>query len=301
LGARAPVALLRPAPPARTAVPGLAEAARSAIAAAAAAPGLRHAALVALAPPDAVEALLGAETGGLAPAAGALRLSRDAAGHVVESPTAAALAAARRLSADPFGPEVAALLAPPPPEARAATEHALAPWLDSAPPAPPAEAAAPKPARPRPPHRPAAREIRVRIGGLPVTLRIREDTQHRPVGLSFHFPSDPAGLRPLLDPLARVLSDAWSRQVSPAAFVEAFAHAPIGPGGAVEGDPDIARATSVLDWAARRIGRDYLGREDLPDPAPAPSRAAPPALPLDLPPVPPARRPPRGRALRLAG
>lgn len=302
-GARAPLALIRPAPPAQTAVPGLAEAARAALDAAATAPGLRHAALIALSPPDPVEALLGAETGGLAPAAGAARLLRDAAGRVVEAPTAAARAAARRLGADPLGPEVAALLAPPPLEARAATERALAPWLDAAPPAPPAEAGPPKPARARPAHRPAAREISVRIGGLPVVLRIQEDARRRPVGLSFHLPADPAGLRPLLEPLARVLSDAWAQHVSPAGFVEAFAHAPVGPGGAVEGDPDIARAASVLDWAARRIGRDYLGRDDLPDPLPAaaPARAAAPLLPLDLPPAPPARRGPRGRALRLAG
>jgi hypothetical protein len=302
-GARAPVALMRPPPPSRTAVPGLAEAARAALDAAAAAPGLRHAALLALSPPDAVEALLGAETGGLAPAAGASRLLRDAAGRVVEAPTAAARAAARRLGVDPLGPEVAALLAPPPPEARTTTERALAPWLDAAPPVPAAEAAPPKPARARPAHRPAAREIAVRIGGLPVVLRIEEDARRRPVGLSFHLPTDSAGLRPLLEPLARVLSDAWAQHVSPACFVEAFAHAAIGPGGAVEGDPHIARAASVLDWAARRIGRDYLGRDDLPDPLPtaAPARAAAPLLPLDLPPAPPARRPPRGRALRLAG
>ena len=64
LGAREPVALLWPAAPGKTPVPGLAAAARAALDAAAASPGLRHQALVALAMPDAVEALLGVETGG---------------------------------------------------------------------------------------------------------------------------------------------------------------------------------------------------------------------------------------------
>jgi hypothetical protein len=303
-GARVPVPLPRPAPPARCPVPGLAEAAHAALAAAAAAPGLRHRALLALSAPDAVDAVLGAEVGGIAPPAGATRLVRDATGEVVEAPTAAALAAARRLGCDPFTPPVAALLAPPPPEARVAMAAAVAPWLDAAPPAPPVAAEAPHPTRRRPPLRSPAREITARVGGLPVVLRLQEDAQGRPVGIGFHLPADPAGLRPLLAALGHVLSDAWAQGVSPAGFVEAFAHAAIGPGGAVEGDPHIARATSVLDWAARRIGREYLGREDLPDPLPAATapRATAPLLPLDLPPAPPAaRRTTRRRALRLAG
>ncbi|MBR0674430.1 hypothetical protein GXW76_24910, partial [Roseomonas soli] len=55
-GALHPVALIWPEPPAETAVPGLAAAARAALDAAAASPGLRHAGCVALAPADAVEA-----------------------------------------------------------------------------------------------------------------------------------------------------------------------------------------------------------------------------------------------------
>ncbi len=40
-----------------------------------------------------------------------------------------------------------------------------------------------------------------------------------------------------------------------------------GNGGVVEGDAAIQRATSVIDWAFRRLALDYLGRADLPDPA----------------------------------
>jgi hypothetical protein len=70
----------------------------------------------------------------------------------------------------------------------------------------------------------------------------------------------------------------------------------------VEGDAAIRRATSVLDWAFRRLALDYLGRGDLPDPAEeetlaTPARAEPPLLPLDLPAQPAPRR---GRAWRQA-
>lgn len=302
LGARAPLALFWPAPPEATPVPGLAQAARAALDAAAAARGLRHAALLAISPADAVEALLGAERGGLAPPAGATRLLRDAAGEVTEAPTRAARAAARRLGTDPLGPEVAALLAPVAPAARAAMERALGPWLDAGLPVAPAEAAPARPARARPAPRQAARQFAVRIGGIPVTLRITEDHDRRPTGLSITLGADPAGLRALLEPLCRTTSDSWARRVPPDAFVACFAHAAIGPGGPVEGDADIARASSVLDWAARRIGRDYLGRTDLADPPPpigAP-RAAAPLLPLDLPSGPPMPRAPRRRAVRLS-
>jgi ribonucleoside-diphosphate reductase alpha chain len=298
-GARAPIALFWPAPPPASPVPGLAEAARAALDAAAAAPGLRHAALLALSPADAAEALLGAEQGGLAPPCGPTRLVRQASGEVTDAPTRAALAAARRLAVDPLGPEVAALLAPVSAAARAATERALLPWLDAALPLAPAEAA---PARARPAPRPATRQVAVRIGGIPVTLRITEAPDRRPTGLSISLGADPAGLRAVIEPLCRTVSDGWARRVPPDAFVACFAHAAIGPGGAVEGDPDIARASSVLDWAARRIGRDYLGRIDLLDP-PTPAivpRAAAPLLPLDLPAGPPLPRAPRRRAVRLS-
>jgi hypothetical protein len=144
--------------------------------------------------------------------------------------------------------------------------------------------------------------VAVRIGGIPVTLRVTEDQDHRPTGLSLTLGVDPAGLRALLDPLCRTVSDAWARRVPPDAFVACFAHAAIGPGGVVEGDPDIARASSVLDWAARRIARDYLGRSDLEDPPPpaATPRAAAPLLPLDLPAGPSLPRVPRRRAMRLS-
>jgi hypothetical protein len=91
--------------------------------------------------------------------------------------------------------------------------------------------------------------------------------------------------------------------------VGAVAHSRGGPAGAVEGDPEIRRATSVLDWAFRRLALSYLdgARELWPEPSAEDclgestplAPAAAPLLPLDLPakPSPAARR----GGLRLVG
>lgn len=293
-GALHPVALIWPEPPAETAVPGLAAAARAALDAAAASPGLRHEGCVALAPADAVEALLGAETAGLAPAAGPLVPMRDAEGRFVLRPTRAAERA---------GEDAPGLLAPPPPEARAAMEAAVMPFLDAAPPAPVAAAAppqAPRRAAPRPVSAAPARTWRVVVGGLRVALRATEDDRGRLREIAFSLPREGAAARALLEALAQAVSLGLAHGVPLAAFVEAHAYSP-GTGGVVEGDGAIRRATSVLDWAFRRLAIDYLGRGDLPDPAeeetPIAVTAAPPLLPLDLPAQPAPRR---GRSYRHA-
>lgn len=294
-GALHPVALLWPAPPAETVIPGLAAAARAALDAAAAAPGLRHAGCVALAPADAVEALLGAETAGLAPAAGPLMPWRDEQGRLALRPTRAALRA---------GEDAPRLLATPPPEARAAMEAAVMPFLDAAPPPPvaiPALPQAPRRSPPRPVEAPAARSWRVAVGGMRLALRATEDDQGRLREIAFRLPREGAAGRALLEAVAQAVSLGLAHGVPLAAFVEAYAYSP-GIGGPVEGDPEIRRASSVLDWAFRRLARDYLGRTDLPDPEeevlPALARAEPlPLLPLDLPASP---RPRRRRSLRHA-
>lgn len=295
-GALHPVALIWPEPPAETVVPGLAAAARAALDAAAASPGLRHAGCVALAPADAVEALLGAESAGIAPAAAPLQPARDEEGRYVLRPTRAALRA---------GPEAASLLVPPPAGARAAMEAAVLPFLDAAPPAPPAVAAPPQPPRrtaPRPVAHAAARTWRVTIGGARVALRATEDDRGGLREISFSLPREGAAARALHEAVAQAVSLGLAHGVPLASFVDAYAYGP-GAGGAVEGDAVIRRATSVLDWAFRRLALDYLGRADLPDPVeeettPVLAGAAqPPLLPLDLPAQPAPRR---GRSWRHA-
>lgn len=285
LGAREPVALIWPEPPARTKLPGLAAAARAALDAAMASPGLRHQALVALAPADAAEAILGAETAGIAPAPGATRAVETATG-VVDVPTRAAIRA-------PQG-RVAALLGPVSQSARRAMQAAVAPFLHAAPPAP---AALPAPPRPAPAPRAALRRqsgqtLHVTVGGHRVALRTAEEGGSLRE-IAFSLAKEGAAYRSLMDGFAQAVSLGLARGVPLSDYVDAFAYTRFGPAGAVEGDPDIPRATSVLDWAFRRLAMDYLGGA-LPQPEAedvAPERASDPAplLPLDL----PTSRPPR--------
>ncbi|MCU0943775.1 MAG: TSCPD domain-containing protein [Rubritepida sp.] len=290
VGAREPVALIWPEPPPETPVPGLAAAARAALDAAIAAPGLRHQSVVSLAPADAAEALLGAETAGIAPAPGASRAVETPSG-VVDVPTRAARRAPEGL--------VARLLAPVGEAPRRRLWEAVAPFLSGPAPVP---AALPAPPRPAPATRAPLRRQRgqtlhVTIGGHRVALRTAEEAgQLREI--AFTLAKEGAAYRSLMEAFAQAVSLGLARGVPLADFVDAFAYTRFGPAGAVEGDPDIPRATSVLDWAFRRLAMDHLGgalpqpeAEDM-APAGAAVRAAeqPPLLPLDLPSLPERRR-----------
>ncbi|MCA3300770.1 MAG: hypothetical protein ING00_08560 [Roseomonas sp.] len=278
-GPRHAVALICPTPPEEAAIPGLAKAARAALAAAAASPGLRHRGCIALSPADAVEALLGAESAGIAPAPGASRPARGEDRRITQVPTRAAERA---------GVDAAWLLAPVAPQARRAMEAAVMPFLDAPPPAMPAPADLPEARRaaPRPIHAPVNRCWRVAIAGNRVAMRAVEDDRGHLREISFSLPREAAMTRALMEALAQAVSLGLAQGVPLASFVNAYAYAP-GHGGAVEGDAGIRRATSVLDWAFRRLARDYLGREDLPDPVEEetlqPRAAVLPLLPLELP------------------
>ncbi|UFN51175.1 hypothetical protein LPC08_11485 [Roseomonas sp. OT10] len=297
LGERVPLALDWPAPPEATAVPGLAAAARAALDAAAGAPGLRHESVFALSPADAVEALLGAESAGFAPAAGPGR--RDPV--LGEVPTAAARRA---------GARAASLLAPRRPAARAAMAAVLAPWLREIP-APPVPAAAPRPApSPVDAHRALrGRAWKVAVGGHRVTLHATDHPDGTLAEISLNLAKDGAAFRGLLDALCQTVSLALARGVPLAELVQAHAYTRFGPAGAVEGDPSILRASSILDWAFRRLALEYLDLPPLADPAEeecaAESAGSPgqqqPLLPLGGPGAAGPGPRPRRRALRLVG
>jgi hypothetical protein len=306
LGAREPVCLLAPAPPGATPVPGLAAAARAALDAAAGCAGLRHQGVVALAVPDAAERLLGAETGGFAPAAGPTRLALDAGGWVTEVPTRAALRIGRAAAET--------LLLPPSHEAWVAMAQAISPYLHAAPPMPAAEAAAPRAPLPLParapalPLRPTGAVWRVSVAGHKVVLRTTEDAAGRLAEVTLNLSKEGAAYRSLMDAMMQAVSIGLAAGVKLDQYVEAYAYTRFGPAGAVEGDPAIRRATSVLDWAFRRLALDYLGRRDLPDPGDAEEAANDTAahaatqlslLPMDLPEAPSPRA--RRKQLKLVG
>jgi hypothetical protein len=289
LGAREPVALIWPEAPADTPVPGLAAAARAALDAAIASPGLRHASVVSLAPPDAAEALLGAETGGIAPAPGASRAVETPSG-IVDVPTRAARRCAEGM--------VARVLAPVGETARRLMLEAVAPFISGPAPQPVAIPALPRPA---PTPRQALRRQRgqtlhVTIGGHRVALRTAEE-EGQLRELAFSLAKEGAAYRSLMEAFAQAVSIGLARGVPLADFVDAFAYTRFGPAGAVEGDPDIPRATSVLDWAFRRLAMDHLGgalpqpeEEDVAPDAAARAAEQTPLLPLDLPSAPERRR-----------
>jgi len=300
LGARASASSW-PVPPAFCVVPGLAEAAR-----AFRRPGahLRHAALTAVADADAPEALLGVATGGIAPAFSPL----DQEGGL--SQATRSWLAAHDLSAEAA---LAALLRGGDPlpvadaESHAAMHDAVAPFLEAMP-ARPLHAAAPAMASPRRelPSRRAGYTQKAAVGGHRLFLKTGEYADGSLGEVFVALPKDGPGFRGLMDSFAMAVSLGLQHGVPLEAFVDAFTGTRFGPGGAVEGDPAVRRAGSLLDYMFRHLAVHYLGRTDLSeaeaDDADAPDEGAAegsPLLPLELPTEVSARQ--RRRGFRVVG
>jgi hypothetical protein len=287
-GKIAPAPLDWPAPAGSTPLPGLAEAARAARQAAAAVDGLRHAALTAIAEPGAADALLGVETGGIAPAFSPL----GAAGGL--SRTARAWLAARGVSAETALADLLAggdPLPAPSAAAHAALHDAVAPFMHAMP-------VRPEPVR-QPVHVVRRRELPPRragytqkasVGGHRLYVRTGEydDGTLGEVFVALH--KEGAAFRGLMDNFAIAVSLGLQHGVPLEAYVEAFTFTRFGPAGAVEGDPAVAHATSLLDYTFRHLAANYLGRRDIPeaeveeaDTVGNGSRDHAPLLPLELP------------------
>ncbi len=285
-----------PAPPLRCAVPGLAEAASAARASLRLTPGWRRATGIFAA--GAADALLGIETCGIAPAFSPVRerrLTRAAQDRLA----AAALSPESALAAVLTGgmPLPVAGLA-----AHADMHRAVAPYLETMPALP---QALPSPAGGQPPAgrrarashealpaRAAGLTRKATVGGHRVFLRTSEYGDGRVGDVSLVLPREGAMARGLAECLAQAISIGLQHGVSLEPYIEAFALARFGATGAVEGDPAVARATSVIDYAMRSLAVTYLGRT-LPEPVmceESAAQGAAPMLPLDLPP---------GRRLRL--
>jgi ribonucleoside-diphosphate reductase alpha chain len=291
-----------PAPPTRTVLPGLAEAAADARSAALSAGVPRHAATTAITPPGAPEALLGAETGGIAPAFSPLAanggLTRAACMWLAVSGLTAEEALASVLAgSDPF--PVAT------PAATNAMYDAVAAFVHAMPPRgmpawQPAVAAARRPL----PHRRAGYTQKAAVGGHKLFLRTGEydDGALGEIFIALH--KEGPAFRGLMDNFAVAVSLGLQHGVPLEDFVEAFTFTRFGPAGAVEGDPAVAHATSLLDYAFRHLAVNYLGRRDIPEAEPEDADAVgngardrSPLLPLEL----PAEASPRARrrALRV--
>jgi hypothetical protein len=246
---------------------------------------LRHSATTAVLPPDLASALLGVETGGIAPAFSPL----DDAGRLTA--TARATLAGRGLTAEQA---LAATLAGQSPfalpgsAAHAAMHDAMAPYLHVLP-ARPAQKTGTAAQRRDLPARRRGYTQKAAIGGHKLFLRTGEYADGRLGEIFIALHKEGAAFRGLMDNFAIAVSLGLQHGVKLEEFVEAFTFTRFGPAGAVEGDPGVSHATSMLDYVFRTLSLTYLNREVAPaEEEPADTlghgeadRA--PLLPLDLP------------------
>jgi hypothetical protein len=287
--------------PATCAVPGLLEAAAEARAAALRAGHRRHFSVTSFEGDGLVEALLGAETVGFAPAmspvteTGALRLWAQAKLAAMGMTAEAALAAT--LAGHAVFPPVR-------PAAHMAMHDALAPHVHAMPArpemVPPARSVS---KRENLPARRTGYTQKASVGGHKLFLSTGEYANGRLGEIFIALHKEGSAFRGLMDAFAIAVSLGLQHGVNLEDYVEAFTFTRFGPAGAVEGDPAVLQATSMIDYVFRNLAVNYLGQTNL---APAVAEEADtlgdgaaeraPLLPLDLP-VPAPRE--RRRALKL--
>ncbi|MEO9189851.1 MAG: TSCPD domain-containing protein [Acetobacteraceae bacterium] len=274
--------------PARDAARAIAALLRERVAATARGHGLRHEAAIAVSAPAEAEALLGVETGGIAPAFSPLTedggLTRAARAWLAARGVTTEAALAAGLAGETVFPvaDVAA---------HRAMHDALTPFFAIMPARPDsADSAHRAPMRRDLPARRAGYTQKAAIGGHRVYVRTGEYADGALGEISVALPKDSAAMRGLMDGFAAAVSLGLQHGVPLVEFVEAFTLTRFGSAGAVEGDPAVARASSVLDYVFRHLAANYLGRHDIPATAEEPEAAPPPLLPLDLPADPRARR-----------
>jgi ribonucleoside-diphosphate reductase alpha chain len=287
-GPMRPAAFDWPTPPPHGVVRGLAEAAKAARTAAAAVEGMRHRATTAITRPGPAEALLGCETGGIAPAFSAVGhaggLTRSARAWLAVSGITAEEALATALVGGSPIPLHGAT-------AHAAMHDAIAPFVHAMPPRPVplSVQSAPAPRRDLPGRRSGYTQ-KASVGGHKLFLRTGEydDGTLGEIFVALH--KEGAAFRGLMDNFAHAVSLGLQHGVPLERFVEAFTFTRFGPAGAVEGDPAVHAATSLLDYAFRNLAANYLGRRDLPeaeiedaDTVGHGARDQSPLLPLELP------------------
>lgn len=279
-----PAPLDWPAPPTRTAVPGLAEAARAARQQALAMEGLRHIATTAMTAAGPADALLGVETGGIAPAFSPLSptggLSKAARAWLGVRGLSGEQALAAQLGGDNPVPVYGAA-------EHAAMHDAVAPFMEAAYARPAVlSTAAPAATRLELPARRSGYTQKASVGGHKLYVRTGQYENGALGEIFIALHKEGAAFRGLMDNFAAAVSIGLQHGVPLDAFVEAFTLTRFGPAGTVEGDPAVHQATSLLDYTFRHLAANYLGRQDIPEADIEDADTAgegPPLLPLDLP------------------
>ena len=274
-------------PPGPCVLLGLAQAVASAYRSAATIVDLRHETLTAIAEAGPVEALLGIETVGIAPEFSPL----GPAGEL--SRASRAFLAARGMSAE--AALVAMLRGEVPLAVATADDHAamhqaVAPFIQTLPlpfiASGPRPVAVPKPVRRELPARRTGYTQKATVGGHRLYLRTGEYGDGQLGEIFLTLPKEGAALHGLMNNFAIAISLGLQHGVPLATLVEAFTFTRFGPAGTVEGDPAVAAATSILDYAFRNLAANYLGRHDIPEAQPEFTVSVcevAPLLPLDLP------------------
>jgi len=279
-----------------TAIPGLTAAAQAAGEAATALGARRHETLTCLAGHAATEALLGAETLNFAPAVSALDQSGNLAVWAQQKIAAAGLnpfdiIAAQLRSEEP--------LAPPSLTAYIAMHEALTPFIHAMPAKPVLPASAPaKIRRDALPARRSGYTQKASVGGHKIFLSTGEYEGGRLGEIFIALHKEGSAFRGLMDAFAIAVSLGLQHGVNLEHYVEAFTFTRFGPAGAVEGDPAVHQATSLIDYVFRNLAINYLGGHHVApatiDPADTVGEGEAdraPLLPLDLPaPAPRERR-----------
>ena len=194
-------------------------------------------------------------------------------------------------------PAVAAMLAGRNPlpsadhAAHAAIQDAVAGFLHAMP-AAPQPLAEPMPNRSALPARRAGYTQKATVGGHKLFLRTGEYANGALGEIFIGLHKEGPAFRGLMDNFAIAVSLGLQHGVPLAEFVEAFTFTRFGPAGAVEGDPLVSRATSLIDYVFRTLAINYLGRTDIAEPeledeagdtVGEGARDRAPLLPLELP------------------
>ncbi len=130
-----------------------------------------------------------------------------------------------------------------------------------------------RPAEPMPARQPSARQAlparrsgytqKVSVGGHKLFLSTGEYENGRIGEIFVALHKEGSAFRGLMDAFAIAVSLGLQHGVGLEDYVEAFTFTRFGPAGAVEGDPAVPAATSMLDYVFRNLAVNYLGSTNL--------------------------------------